>query len=257
MVNQLILTIISAIFISGVAGYLGTLMLSRKMSVIAGPLAHLALPGVALAILYGFSLSLGAFPFVILGAILIWVLEKKTNLPIENLTAIIFAFGVGTALLILPIGKAEEALVGNITQITTVETIITIFLSISIFYLLKYMYSKIMLININEDLAVVEGTKVSLYNLLYLLSIALVVSLAVYLVGALITAALIAIPAASSKNISNNLSSYKIWSIIFGIFSALLGIFTARFFQLPAGPLIIIINAVLFLVTIFIHKKSF
>ena len=73
MIDQLTLTVISGIFISGAAAYLGTLMLSKKMSVVAGPLAHLALPGVALAIIYGFSLSLGAFPFVILGAILIWV----------------------------------------------------------------------------------------------------------------------------------------------------------------------------------------
>ena len=48
---QFILTLISGIFIGGVGGYLGTLMLSKKMSVVAGPLAHLALPGVALALI--------------------------------------------------------------------------------------------------------------------------------------------------------------------------------------------------------------
>ena len=130
MSYQLVLTLTSGIFISGVAGYLGTLMLSKKMSVAAGPLAHLAFPGVALALIFGFDISLGVFPFVIMGAIFIWFLEKKTKLPMENLAAIIFAAGVGSALLFLPIGEAEEALVGSITTITFGETLLVFFLSI-------------------------------------------------------------------------------------------------------------------------------
>jgi len=257
MPYQLILTLISGIFIGAVAGYLGTLMLSKKMSVVAGPLAHLALPGVALALIWGFSISLGAFPFVIIGAVLIWVLEKKTKLPMENLAAIIFASGVGTALLILPIGKAEEALVGNITRITPVETCITVALSILVFYCVDRIYNKMMLINVYEDLAAVEGVNISLHNLAYLLCIAIVVALGVYLVGGLITAALIAIPAASAKNISKNIFSYKAWAIAFGIISAIAGIIIAGFVRLPAGPIVILSGVVIFLISIIFHKKSY
>ena len=95
MNTQLILSLISGFFISSIAAYLGTLMLSKKMSVVAGPLAHLAFPGVALAIIYHFSFAFGVFPFVIFGAILIWLLEKKTKLPMENLTAVHICFRCG------------------------------------------------------------------------------------------------------------------------------------------------------------------
>ena len=257
MNNQLFFTIISGIFISGVAGYLGTLMLSKKMSVVAGPLAHLALPGAALAIIFGFSLFAGVFPFVLFGAFLIWILERKTKLPMENLAAIIFAFGVGTALLILPIDQAEAALVGNIANISLLEMVITIVLSILVFYITNRIYGKMMLMNLNEDLAIVEGINVNLYNFLYLLSIAIAVALGVYLVGGLITAALIAIPAASAKNITGDLDSYKIWAVVFGVLSAILGIFAGRFLHLPIGPMIIVISALLFLVSVFIEKKIF
>lgn len=257
MTHQLVLTLVSGIFISGVAGYLGTLMLSKKMSVVAGPLAHLALPGVALALIYGFSISLGAFPFVILGAFLIWLLEKRTKLPMENLSAIIFASGVGIALLILPIGEAEEALVGNITKITLQETIVTVVLSLFIFYVVKKIYQKMMLTNVYEDLAVIEGVNLSFYNLIYLLSIAVVVALGVYLVGGLITAALIAIPAASAKNISGDLRFYKTSAVLFGVVSAIAGIFIAQFFQIPAGPMVIVCGVVLFLVSIIFRRRSF
>lgn len=255
MNSQLMLSVVSGIFISGVAAYLGTLMLSKKMSVVAGPLAHLAFPGVAIALLYGLEISFGVFPFVIIGAILIWFLERKTKLPMENLTAIVFAFGVGSALLILPIGKAQSALVGSISTISLSETFLVTVLSIIIFFLVNFTYKKMMLMNIHEDVAKTEGVNVNLFNFLYLLSIALVVGLGVYLVGGLITAALVAIPAASARNVSRNLSSYKWWSVIFGTIATVSGIFIAPVFHLPVGPTIIVLGALIFLITIFIPKK--
>jgi ABC-type Mn2+/Zn2+ transport system permease subunit len=254
MANQLILSLISGIFISGVAAYLGTLMLSRKMSVIAEPIAHLALPGVAIALIYGWSLFFGVFPFVLIGIIFIWYLERKTKLPIENLAAIIFAVSIGFSLLILPIDKAEEALVGNIDKILNIETIFTILISLIIIFLVQKIYKKIMFLNISEDLAEIYGIKVGIYNFLYLLVIALTVSLSVYLVGGLITAALIAIPSAASKNISFNLKTYQIWSIIFGISSAILGILINYFYHFPAGPLIIILGGIIFILTVLIKS---
>ena len=84
--SSLLLSLTVGTVVGGVAAYLGTLMLSRKMALVAGPLGHLTLPGIALALVYGFDISLGAFPFVILGIVLIWLFEIKTKLPMEALT---------------------------------------------------------------------------------------------------------------------------------------------------------------------------
>lgn len=254
--EQLILSIISGIIIGGVSGYLGTLMLSKKMSVVAGPLAHLAFPGAALALIFGFNMFIGVFPFVIIGAIVIWLLEKKTKLPLENLTAVIFAVGVGSALLFLPIDKAESALIGSITAITLPETLIVIILSLVVFFVTKMIYKKMMLMDLDEDFAIVEGVNVDLYNMLYLLSIAIMIALGVYLVGALITAALIAIPAASAKNLSTSLSSYKIWAVAIGVIAVILGIFFAGLYNLPTGPMIVVVGAFLFIISLIFQKKT-
>jgi ABC-type Mn2+/Zn2+ transport system permease subunit len=221
-------------------------MLSKKMSVVAGPLAHLAFPGVALAIVYHFSFALGVFPFVIFGAILIWFLEKKTKLPMENLTAVIFAFGVGTSLLFLPIDQAEEALVGNIMKISGWETAMVTVLSVLVYLSVKRIYKKMILININEEIAIAKKINVSFYNLVYLLSIAVVVALGVYLVGGLITVALIAIPAGASRNISRSLPEYKFWAVVIGAVGTVLGILFSQAWGLPAGPTIIVIEAIIF-----------
>lgn len=247
MTIQLFLSLLSGLLISSTAAYLGTLMLSKRMSVVAGPLAHLAFPGAALAIMYHFSLALGVFPFVILGALFIWYVERKTKLPMENLSAVIFAIGVGTSLLFLPIGKAQAALVGSIMQITAIESAMVVILSVAVFLSVRFIYSTMLLINIYEDIVIAQKVNVAKYNLVYLLSIAIVVAMGVYLVGGLITAALIAIPAGAARNISRSLTAYKRNAIIFGVTGTLVGMILSLIFVLPTGPLIVVTQAILFL----------
>jgi zinc transport system permease protein len=254
MTSPLALSLISGVFIAGSAAYLGTLMLSRKMAVVAGPLGHLALPGAALALIYGFSISLGAFPFVVLGILLIWLLEIRTKLQMEALTAIVFATGVAAAFLFLPIAKAEAALIGDISGVGIRETIAAVVLGSLVVIAVNRSYSRIVLISIHEDLAKTEGVNVKLYNLTYLLAIAVIVALGVDLVGGLMTAALVAIPAAAARNLSRTLVQYSLTSTAFGIISAFVGILCSTFTRLPAGPLVILTSALIFLITVPVAK---
>lgn len=253
-VEQFLLSLIAGIFIGGVAGYLGTLMLSKKMALVAGPLGHLTLPGIALALLYGFDVSLGAFPFVILGIILIWLFEIRTKLPMEALTAVVFASGVAIAFLFLPIEQAETALIGDITKVGFWDTLSVILMCLFLFLIIKKIYSKIILINISEDLAKSEGMEVKKYNLLYLGAIAIVVALGVKMVGGLLTAALVAIPAATSRNLSKNLFQFSFFGLLFGTISSFLGILLFKIIGFPAGPLIIIVATFFFLISLIFKK---
>lgn len=255
MNTQLIYSLIVGFFIGGVAAYLGSLMIQKRMSLAAGPLGHLAFPGVALAIIYGFDISLGAFPFIILGVLLIWLLELKTKISSDTLTAIVFAVGLAIAFLFLPIQEAEEALVGNISQVGFLSTIVAVGLSLIVFVTIRKIFKKMMIINISEDLAKVEGINIKKYNLLFLLSLAIVVSLGVKLVGALLTVALVSIPVATAKNIAWSLRSYYYLSVLFGIISSIIGIIIAQYTNWPAGVLIIITGSVFFLLSIFKQVK--
>lgn len=255
MNTQLIFSLISGVFIAGVSGYLGGLMLSKKMSVVVGPLAHLAFPGVALALLLGINLGWGVFPLIVIAAIIIWLIEQKTELPMENLAAIVFASGVGIGLLFLPIDKAEEALTGTIGQISARETVFIVLLSSFLFLLIHQVYDKLMLMNVDYDLALTSGVKIKKINLIYLLAISAVVSLGVYLVGGLITAALAALPAAIAKNLSSDLKKYKLVSILAGSGATALSILFAFHFHLPVGPIIILGETLVFLFSLFLMPK--
>jgi len=254
--SNLVFPLITASFIGAVSGYLGTLMLSKRMALVAGPLGHLALPGIALALIYNFDISLGAFPFIILGIFFIWLFEIRTGLPIESLTAIVFASGLAIALIFLPIAKAEAALIGDVLQIGQKEMIFSLILSILVFLIIKKIYSKLVLINISDDLAKAERVNIKIYNLLYLFCIAIMVALGVKVVGGLLTAALVSIPAATSRNFSKNLFQFSLFSILFGFLGSIIGIFLAKISGLAAGPLIIIVLAFFFLISLLFKNNK-
>jgi ABC-type Mn2+/Zn2+ transport system permease subunit len=247
---EFILALIMGASLGGAAGYLGTLMLSQRMALVAGPLGHLTLPGIALAMILGFDVSVGAFPFVILGIIFIWLFEMRTGLPMEAVTAVVFAAGVAITFLFLPEEKAVPALIGDISQITFSATIIVTLLSLTIFFITKKIYSKMILAGISEDLAKVQGANFGKYNLVYLLGIALTVALGVRIMGGLMTAALVAIPASTARNMSKSLTQYSYGGLILGGLACILGIVGFRFTDLPAGPLIVIVGAFFFLVSL-------
>jgi ABC-type Mn2+/Zn2+ transport system permease subunit len=249
-VTALMLSLLSGAFIGGAAGYLGSLMLTRRMALVAGPLGHLTLPGIALALVWGFDVSLGAFPFVIIGVVLIWLLEMRTKLPTEALTALVFASGVAVAFLFLPIEQAEAALVGDISVVGPRDAALSVVASLAVVVAVHRAYPQLVLSNISEDLAAAERVNVKRYNLLYLFLIAVVVALGVKMVGGLLTAALVAIPPAVARNVSRNLSQYRLVAAATGVASSVLGIMLFRVTGLPAGPLIVIVSAAIFLLTL-------
>jgi ABC-type Mn2+/Zn2+ transport system permease subunit len=252
---EIILALIMGIFIGAAAGYLGTLMLSKRMALVAGPLGHLTLPGIALAFLLGFDMSLGAFFVVILGIFIIWLLEARTKLPMEALTAIVFAVGVAIALLFIPEDKTMPALIGDISQISLLQAAITVISSLSVIFVTKKIYKKITLAEISTDIASSRGIDVKKYNFIYLLCIAVIVSLGVKIVGGLMTAALAAIPACTSRNLSRNIFQYSLGGLVFGGLSCAIGILGFEFIGIPAGLLIIFSSAFFFFISL-IFKKA-
>lgn len=251
---KLVLALIMGSFIGAAVGYLGTLMLSKRMALVAGPLGHLTLPGIALAFLFGFDVSIGAFVFVVLGIILIWLFEIRTKLPMEALTAVVFAIGVAITFLFIPEEKTIPALIGDISQLSPNVVIVTVILSLFIIFATKKFYKKVILVEISEDIAKAEGINVKKYNLLYLLCIALVVSLGARIVGGLMTAAIVAIPACTSRNISKNIFQYSLGGLILGSLSCIMGILAFNFTGFPAGLLIILSSAFLFLISLFFKR---
>jgi ABC-type Mn2+/Zn2+ transport system permease subunit len=255
MEAQFLYSLITGISVGGVAGYLGSLMITKRMALVGDALGHVALPGVALALIYGFNVSWGALPCLALGILLIWLFEMRTKLPMEALTGIVFTASVAIAFLFLPEEKVSVALIGDISQIGLLDTLISVTLCIVTFLVLKKIFSKMILANLSENLAKVEHIKVEKYNLIYLICIALVVALGIKVTGSLLMGALVITPAAAARNFASNLSQYSYGALLIGSLSCVLGILAFKFFSLPAGPLIILIASFIFLISLGFKRK--
>jgi zinc transport system permease protein len=253
--DKIILAIAMTVSIGAASGYLGTLMLSKRMSLVGGPLGHLTLPGIALALVYGFDVSIGAFAMLVLAIFVIWFFERKTKLPLETLTAIIFTSAVAVAFLFLPSEEVEIALIGNISQLSYFAALGSVILSIVAYIIARKIYNKMVFIGVSEDLAKSEGINIDKYNLIYLLTVALVIGLGIRIVGSLLTAAIVSIPAATSKNLSLNMKQYAYGGMLAGGLAGLLGIIIYSIFSIPAGPSVIISSAALFILSTIFRKK--
>jgi ABC-type Mn2+/Zn2+ transport system permease subunit len=254
---QFLYSLVTAIVIGGLAGFLGSLMITKRMALVGDALGHVALPGVALALIYGFNVSWGALPCLALGIFLIWLFETKTKLPMEALTGVVFTTSVAIAFLLLPESEISTALIGDISQITPSDALISIILSLVTFLILKKIFSKMVLLSLSEELAQVEGIKVKKYNLIYLVCIAIVVALGIKVTGSLLMGALVITPAAAARNMARNLSNYSYGALLIGILTCFLGTLAFKFSGLPAGPLIILFAGLIFLISLVFKKQLF
>ncbi len=252
---QFLISLITSMLVGSIAGYIGSLMITRRMALVSGPLGHLAFPGVALALLLNFDLFLGALFSILLGAFLIWIFSLKAKAHFEALTAVIFTSMVAIGFLFLPLKNAEEALIGDITKVSIFDLLISFVLSISIFFVIRSIYSNMLLAEISEDLAKSLKVNIKRNDLIYMLCVALIAALEVKLVGGLLTVAMIAIPAASALNLSKNLREYTILSTFFGLFSSISGLLLFNLFNFPAGPMIILSNFFIFFISTLFAKK--
>ena len=247
--------LISAIFVGASAGYLGSFMILRRMALVGDALSHVALPGIAMALVLNFNPLLGAFIALFGGIVFVWLLETKTKLSTEALIGFMFTVSLSVGLLITPDEELLEALFGDISAITFMDGAVAVILSVAVILIMRYLAKGFMITTISEELAKSAKIKTSVVNFAYLILVAVIVALGIKAVGTLLMGALVVIPAIASKNISGGLSSYTKLASLFGAISGAGGILLASKFGFAPGPMVVLASAGIFVVTL-IFKKN-
>lgn len=231
-------------------------MVLKKMALVGDALSHVALPGLALGILFNFPEFLGAFAFLFASAVIIWFLGKATKLPYETIVGAMFTLALAVGILIIPQTELLEALFGDITKVSILETAAAVIISAIAVILTKMIYKKLVLGMISEELAISRGIDVNKTNLIYLLLVSLVVAIGIKIVGTLLVGFLVIVPAAAAKNVSSDLFKYAVLSASFGAVSACSGVLFSSYLNLPTGPFVVFSGIVVFVVTIFAKWKT-
>ncbi|MEK7154017.1 MAG: iron chelate uptake ABC transporter family permease subunit [Patescibacteria group bacterium] len=247
--------IISAIFIGLAAGYVGSFMILRRMALVGDALSHVALPGLAIAILLNINPFIGAFATLFIGIVFVWLIENKTELSTESLIGLIFTVSLAIGFLITPESELLEALFGDISKISAVDAYLSVIFSAILILAMRGISKGFILSTISHDLARASGVKVAKLNFIFLLLVAIAVALGIKAVGSLLMGALVIIPAITSRSITSSLRGYTIASALIGLISLLGGMAIAAKFNLPPGPIVILASSALFLVSLLFSKK--
>ena len=243
-------SVTAAFFVGLAAGYIGSLMILKRMALVGDALSHVALPGLALGLLFNFNPFVGAFVFLFIAAIATWYLERFTELSVESIIGVLFVLALAVGILITPQPDLLEALFGDVTKVTFYDAVAAAGVSAMVVLVIRLIHRRVVLSLISEELATSMGINVSRVNFVYLFLVTLVVAIGIKVVGTLLVGALVIVPAAGAKNISANLSGYSRYSGVFGVVSAVSGVLLSSYLGLPAGPLVVIAGTVIFLLTL-------
>jgi len=252
--DSFILQLITGSLIGLGAGYVGSFMVLRRMSLVGDALSHVALPGIAIALLFSINPFFGAFTTLLSAIVLIWFLEKRTELPSETLVGIMFTVSLALGLLLTPEPELLEALFGDITKVTSIDLIITVCSVFAIFLIMSRISEKLMLGIISKEMAQAMKIPIHKLNFLFLFLVVVIVALGLKVIGTLLMGSLVIIPAAAARNTSINLTQYTKLAMLFGISSVILGIFTARYFGVETGPIIVLAAGAIFVGTLLFKK---
>ncbi len=252
--------LISGVLSALLCASIGVFVVTRKMSFFANAVAHSSLAGVAIGYLIGASPFGSAVAFGALVGLGIGYLYRTSQLFIDTVIGIFLpsSMAFGVVLIGFVHGYKPDLLsylFGDILAVSTADMYAVIALSVIAFAFLIAFFHEIVMIALDEDWAKVKGIPVNLIDYTFFVILALIIVVSTKTVGIILVSALVVIPPASAMNVAKSFKWTMIYSIVFGILSAVLGILFSYLFNISTGPTIVLTAFLIFLITIVIRRK--
>lgn len=243
-----------ALLVGAASGSVGPFILLRRMALVGDALSHVALPGIALAIMYGLDPFYGVLVFLTAAAFLIFWLEGRSRIPPDAIVGLLFTASLAIGILIIPNEDVIESLFGAFPVLSLPYLLVILSAAVLLALLCFILARRFLFLIVSPDLARVNGLGRK-HDLALLLIFAMIVALGIKLVGTLLMGALTIIPAAIARNISRSMRGYLILSSLLGAAISVGGMWIAGVFRLLPGPSIILFGVGLFLLSIATGRK--
>ncbi len=249
----IIRAIIAGVGVALVVGVLGCFVVWRRMAYFGDSLAHSSLLGIALGLLYGFSVNIGIIIVCSVFAVLLVWLQHKHILATDTLLGILAHASLSLGMVALSFldyiqFDLHSYLFGDILTITNTDLLWIYLGGGAVLTLLILNWSSLTLMTIHEDLAKAEGVRTFRTQLLLMFLMTIVVAFSVRIVGILLITSLLIIPAATARQLAKTPESMAVTASILGVAAVLLGIFGSLQFDTPSGPSIVTAASLLFLI---------
>lgn len=239
-----------------VVGPLGSVVVWRRMAYFGDTLAHAALLGVALAIAAEQLPIVGVGVIGVSIAVLLFWLEKQRDLSTDTLLGILSHSALALGLIVLSVIQAQgfninlmSYLFGDLLAVNQSDLILmygSVFIILGVF---SQILSPLISISVNEELARVDGIAVEKIRFIFMILLAMVIAVALKVVGILLITALLIIPAATARIFSKSPRQMVLLSVLMAIVAVVLGLYSSLSWDFPTGPAIVVSASCLFFVS--------
>lgn len=245
--------IIVGILIALCSSLLGVTLVLKRYSFIGDGLSHVAFGAMSIAAVLQFTNKMViVLPLTVISAVLLLRTGQNAKIKGDAAIAMISVGALAFGYLIMHIFSASSNLSGDVCStlfgstsiltLTIYEVWLCIALSVIVLILFVLFYNKIFAVTFDEDFAKATGTKANAYNLLIAVIIAVIIVLAMNLVGSLLISALVIFPALSAMRVFNNFKAVTIFSAVLSVICALLGILISIMAGTPVGSTIVAVD---------------
>lgn len=257
--------LIVGVLIALCSSIFGVTLVLKRYSYIGDGLSHVAFGAMAVAGIAGLTNNMAiVLPVTIVCAILLLRLGQNAKIKGDALVAMISVGSLAVGYLLLNIFSTSTNLSGDVcstlfgsTSILTLTGVqVWVCLGLSVLAIVSYvlLYNRIFAVTFDENFAKATGTKVEIYNLVIAIIIAVIIVLAMNLVGSLLISALIIFPALSAMRVFKSFKSVVICSSVVSVFCAVTGILTSVVYGTPVGSTVAAADMVVFLIFLLIGK---
>ncbi|SNT94119.1 zinc transport system permease protein [Aristaeella hokkaidonensis] len=257
--------LIVGVLIALCSSLLGVTLVLKRFSYIGDGLSHVAFGAMAVAgVLHLSNNMLLVLPVTMICAILLLRPGRNARIKGDAAIAMISVGALAVGYLLLNIFKSSGNLAGDvcttlfgsmsILTLRPAEVWLCFGLSIAVIILFLFFYNRIFAVTFDEDFARATGTKADAYNLLIATVIAVIIVLAMNLVGSLLISALIIFPAMSAMRVFKSFRSVTVCSAVLSVCCALAGLLISILAGTPTGSTIVAADIAAFLVCCGIAK---
>ncbi len=248
-------SILLGILAATAAGFAGSFALMRRVTLAGDVLSHVTLPGIGIALLFGWNPILGGAATLLMGTVIIAKLEEKTGLTTDAMIGVVFAASLAIGALVTPSHDLVEALFGSLQAVTVWGFLLGLGGATLVVVTLWWHRHSMILNLFSPELASTLGINGRRLNLIFMLIFGVTVLLGLQFLGALLASALIMIPPTIGRRLTHRLSYFMAISVGTSVFSVLAGLAIAVLTGLQLGPTVVTVAALLFCLSLFMKER--
>ncbi len=245
-------SLIAGALLGVVGGLVGFFVMARDLPFAVHGISELSFAGAAGALLIGADVVAGSVAGSVVAALLVGLLGARAR-ERNSVIGVLMPFGLGLGILFLALYRGRSAnrfglLTGQVVSVDGPQVAVLIAVSLVVLVTLLLIWRPLLFASVDEDVAIARGVPTRTLSIVFMVLLALTVSVAVQTVGALLVLALLVTPAAAALRVASGPLAVSLLSMLFATVSVVGGILLALGSSIPISPFVTSLSFLIYLV---------